>query len=101
MKFGVTAGDPYWGKDKACGKALFLLINIQFQPQAPPIQALVTSGMLWADVADPNPFHHKCFYSNICQLALSHRPVPAFTRLKHFLMCFITLKVVASGVVKV
>lgn len=54
MKFGVTAGDPYWGKDKACGKALFLPINIQSQSQAPPAQALVTSGALWANVADPS-----------------------------------------------
>lgn len=54
MKFGVTAGDPYWGKDKACGKAVFLLINIRSQSQAPPTQALVTSGVLWANVADPS-----------------------------------------------
>lgn len=54
MKFGATAGDPYWDKDKACGKALFLFINIRCQSQAPPSQALVTSGVLWADVADPS-----------------------------------------------
>lgn len=53
MKFAVTAGDPYWAKDKACGKAFFL-INMRARSKAPPTQALVTSGVLWADVADPS-----------------------------------------------
>lgn len=54
----VTAGDPYWDKDKACGKAFFL-INIQPQSKAPPTQALVTSGLLWAHSTDPSCLY--CF----------------------------------------
>lgn len=66
VKLGVTAGEPHWDKDKACGKALFHLINIRPQTRAPPTQALVTSGAPRADVADPSrPFNHICFYANI------------------------------------
>lgn len=54
VKFAVKAGDPYWDRHRAFGKALFLLINIQTQSQAPPAQPLVTSGVLWARAADPS-----------------------------------------------
>ncbi len=53
VKFGLTAGDPHWGKDKACGKAL-LLINIQSKPQAPPTQALWHLVCHWPKL----PVHH-------------------------------------------
>lgn len=76
MKFAVKAGDPYWDKHKAFGKALFLLINIQTQSQAPPAQPLVTSGVLWARAADPSGILITyVFIQKICQLALKRRPV--------------------------
>lgn len=51
-------------------KPLFLLISIQSQSQAPPTQALVTSGALRADVTDPRCLLITCVFIQIfCQCA--------------------------------
>lgn len=58
-------------------KPLLLLISILFQSQAPPTQALVTSGALRADVTDPSCLLITCVFIQIfCQCAHTGRKYP-------------------------
>lgn len=71
VRSAVTAGDPYWGGiDKACGKALFLLLIFSINHRPRPHTRLLTSVVLrrWPKL----PFNHVCFYSNICRVR--HKP---------------------------